>query len=62
MNHRHIQTFLTVSAAFFALSAPLRSNAAGSEAVNAVSRCAQHAVTARADATRSSTGRVSGQS
>jgi hypothetical protein len=35
MNHRHIQTFLTVSAAFLALNAPLPANASTQRAVNA---------------------------
>ena len=34
MNNRHIQTFLMVSAAFFAMSAPLRSNAASPSAAS----------------------------
>lgn len=34
MNHRNIQTFLMVSAAFFAMSAPLRSNASSNEGGN----------------------------
>jgi len=48
MNKRHIQTFLTVSAAFFAMSAPLHSDAATRAPATAVSRTAQHAVTTKA--------------
>jgi hypothetical protein len=40
MNSRHIQTFLMTSAAFFAMSAPVRSNSAHTLA-NAVSRGTQ---------------------
>ncbi len=40
MNSRHIQTFLMVSAAFFAMSAPVRSNSAQTLA-NAVTRATQ---------------------
>jgi hypothetical protein len=39
MNSRHIQTFLMVSAAFFAISAPARSSSAQTLA-NAVTRAA----------------------
>jgi hypothetical protein len=49
MNNRHIQTFLTVSAAFFAMSAPLHSNAATKGASSATSRCAQYTLSAKAD-------------
>ena len=49
MNNRHIQTFLTVSAAFFAMSAPLHSNAGVKASANAVCRTAQHVVTTKAD-------------
>jgi hypothetical protein len=42
MNTRNIQTFLMVSAAFFAMSAPMRSNPGSAGALsNAVSRTAQ---------------------
>jgi hypothetical protein len=42
MNTRNIQTFLMVSAAFFAMSAPVRSNAGSAGALsNAISRTAQ---------------------
>ncbi|HYS67616.1 MAG TPA: hypothetical protein VEN30_27895 [Paraburkholderia sp.] len=42
MNTRNIQTFLMVSAAFFAMSAPMRSNAGSAETLsNAVARVAQ---------------------
>ena len=42
MNTRNIQTFLMVSAAFFAISAPVRSNSGSAGALsNAVSRTAQ---------------------
>jgi len=49
MNNRHIQTFLTVSAAFFAMSAPLHSNASARTPSNAPCRAAQLVVTAKAD-------------
>ncbi|OAJ54261.1 hypothetical protein A6V36_30620 [Paraburkholderia ginsengiterrae] len=42
MNTRNIQTFLMVSAAFFAMSAPVRSNAGSVGALsNALTRAAQ---------------------
>lgn len=42
MNTRNIQTFLMASAAFFAMSAPVRSNAGSADALsNAVTRTAQ---------------------
>jgi len=42
MNTRNIQTFLMVSAAFFAMSAPVRSNAGSAGALsNAITRPAQ---------------------
>ncbi|MEZ0605180.1 hypothetical protein ACAX43_23890 [Paraburkholderia sp. IW21] len=42
MNTRNIQTFLMVSAAFFAMSAPVRSNSGSEGALsNAVIRTAQ---------------------
>ncbi|PRX34673.1 hypothetical protein B0G75_102709 [Paraburkholderia sp. BL18I3N2] len=42
MNTRNIQTFLMVSAAFFAMSAPVRSNSGSAGALsNAVIRTAQ---------------------
>ncbi|SMG40166.1 hypothetical protein [Paraburkholderia susongensis] len=42
MNTRNIQTFLMVSAAFFAMSAPVRSNPGSTGALsNAISRTAQ---------------------
>jgi hypothetical protein len=42
MNTRNIQTFLMVSAAFFAMSAPVRSNSGSAAALsNAVIRTAQ---------------------
>jgi hypothetical protein len=42
VNTRNIQTFLMVSAAFFAMSAPVRSNSGSAGALsNAVSRTAQ---------------------
>jgi hypothetical protein len=44
MHTRNIQTFLMVSAAFFAMSAPVRSNSGSAGALsNAVSRTAQTA-------------------
>lgn len=49
MNNRHIQTFLTVSAAFFAMSAPLHSNASTTGSANAIARSAQYAPCANAD-------------
>ncbi|MBN3858387.1 MULTISPECIES: hypothetical protein [unclassified Paraburkholderia] len=48
MNNRHIQTFLTVSAAFFAMSAPLHSNAR-TQGANAATSCAQITLCAKAD-------------
>jgi hypothetical protein len=50
MNNRHIQTFLTVSAAFFAMSAPLHSNAGTKSGESATARCAQYTLSAKADA------------
>ena len=41
MNHRHIQAFLTVSAAFFALNAPLQAHAVSRDVSNAIARIAQ---------------------
>lgn len=42
MNTRNIQTFLMVSAAFFAMSAPVRSNSGSAGALsNAITRTAQ---------------------
>jgi hypothetical protein len=42
MNTRNIQTFLMVSAAFFAMSAPVRSNSGSAGALsNAIARTAQ---------------------
>ncbi|WP_027792926.1 hypothetical protein [Paraburkholderia acidipaludis] len=49
MNNRHIQTFLTVSAAFFAMSAPLHSNASSNGSSNALVRTAQYTQCAKAD-------------
>jgi hypothetical protein len=46
MNNRHIQSFLTVSAAFFAMNAPLQAHASTSCSANATPRVAQ---CARAD-------------
>ena len=40
MNTRNIQTFLMVSAAFFAISAPVRSNAGTGAPSSAISRTA----------------------
>lgn len=54
MNKRHIQTFLTVSAAFFAISAPLRSNAAEGTA-EAMTRTTTHMTPCQADMSRSRT-------
>ena len=48
MNNRHIQTFLTVSAAFFAMSAPLHSNASTKCDANATTRCAEYTLSAKA--------------
>ncbi|HEY4805380.1 MAG TPA: hypothetical protein VIH96_22420 [Paraburkholderia sp.] len=48
MNNRHIQTFLTVSAAFFAMSAPLHSNASPKGGANVATRCAQYTLSAKA--------------
>jgi hypothetical protein len=47
MNNRHIQTFLTVSAAFFAMSAPLHANAR-TQGANANSPCVLCAPTVKA--------------
>ena len=53
MNTRNIQTFLMVSAAFFAMSAPARSNPGSMGALsNAISR------TARVASARPATSRV----
>ncbi|WP_133649506.1 hypothetical protein [Paraburkholderia flava] len=52
MNKRHIQTFLTVSAAFFAISAPLRSNAAEGTA-EAMTRTTTHITPCQTDMSRS---------
>jgi len=41
MNNRHIQTFLTVSAAFFAMNAPLHANAGSNGSANAIARSVQ---------------------
>jgi hypothetical protein len=49
MNKRHIQTFLTVSAAFFAMSAPLHSNASTRSGSNASTSSAQYTLCAKAD-------------
>ncbi|WP_322003523.1 hypothetical protein [Paraburkholderia tropica] len=49
MNNRHIQTFLTVSAAFFAMSAPLHSNASTRGGANASTACAQYSLCAKVD-------------
>ncbi|WP_345812064.1 hypothetical protein AAGS40_14065 [Paraburkholderia sp. PREW-6R] len=54
MNTRNIQTFLMVSATFFAMSVPVRSNAASAGALShAVTRAAQSAP-ARSSAQRDS--------
>ena len=44
MNKRHVQTFLMVSAAFFAMSAPLRPNAAGNAAPRELARAASRQI------------------
>jgi hypothetical protein len=49
MNNRHIQTFLTVSAAFFAMSAPLHANASTRNGTNASTPCAQYTLCAKVD-------------
>ncbi|MBV8260008.1 MAG: hypothetical protein JO239_03435 [Paraburkholderia sp.] len=49
MNNRHIQTFLTVSAAFFAMSAPLHSNASTKGGANATNRCTEYTLSAKAE-------------
>jgi hypothetical protein len=49
MNHRHIQSFLTVSAAFFALNAPLHAHAVTqgvSGATSCVAPCAKADISA----------------
>jgi len=48
MNNRHIQTFLTVSAAFFAMSAPLHSNASVRTPSNAAGAAVPHVRAAKA--------------
>ncbi|WP_322016084.1 hypothetical protein [Paraburkholderia sp. J12] len=66
MNHRHIQTFLTVSAAFFAMSAPLHSNASSNGSANALartaSRIAPYTQCAKADVGATGTTRTERQS
>jgi hypothetical protein len=59
MNHRHIQTFLTVSAAFFAMNAPLQAHAANQGVTNATARIAQ---CARANANPMAASKASRQS
>jgi hypothetical protein len=55
MNTRNIQTFLMVSAAFFAMSAPMRSNAGSTGALsNAIIR------TAKVAPARQGTNRIDG--
>lgn len=49
MNNRHIQTFLTVSAAFFAMSAPLHSNASVKTQEDAYRCATQHVFPKRSD-------------
>ncbi|WP_322104812.1 hypothetical protein [Paraburkholderia sp. J41] len=49
MNNRHIQTFLTVSAAFFAMSAPLPSNARTQSGAKANTPCVQCVTNAPAE-------------
>jgi len=59
MNNRHIQTFLTVSAAFFAMSAPLHANAGvRSLTTNPACRTEQAAVPTKADESQSITIRA----
>jgi hypothetical protein len=55
MNKRHIQTFLTVSAAFFAISAPLRSNATESASAGTLAHTT-HVVPCLGSMDRSCTG------
>jgi hypothetical protein len=45
MNTKNIQTFLMVSAAFFAMSAPMRPSSASSTLANALTRSTQVAAT-----------------
>jgi len=61
MNHRHIQAFLTVSATFFAMNAPL-AHAASPRAAEATARivhCARAEVSATTAATATKSGRQS---
>jgi len=57
MNTRNIQTFLMVSAAFFAMSAPVRSNSANTLAA-AVSRTMHVASTCRHADERQASGQA----
>lgn len=59
MNHRHIQAFLTVSAAFFAMNAPLPAHAANQGVPSATARIAQ---CVRADANPMTATKASRQS
>jgi hypothetical protein len=59
MNHRHIQAFLTVSAAFFAMNAPLQAHAVTQSASNAMARVAQ---CAKADVRATTASKASQQS
>ncbi|TAM03940.1 MAG: hypothetical protein EPN70_12700 [Paraburkholderia sp.] len=60
MNNRHIQTFLTVSAAFFAMNTPLLANARSQSGAGETNRPAQ---CARADVrlTAASTALIAGR-
>jgi hypothetical protein len=58
MNSKHVQTFLMVSAAFFAINAPVRANSAQSASntgSNGIIRAAQTLTRTSADAYRDGT-------
>jgi hypothetical protein len=62
MNTRNIQTFLMVSAAFFAISAPMRSNAGSAGSLsNAVTRPAQVAPARIATQREAGAGQADGE-
>jgi hypothetical protein len=60
MNHRHIQSFLTVSAAFFALNAPLQAHAASQGVSSSATSCV--APCAKADISATTVSKASQQS
>ncbi|RQG99803.1 hypothetical protein [Paraburkholderia dinghuensis] len=59
MNHRHIQAFLTVSAAFFAMNAPLQAHASSRGVTSATASVAQCAIADVGATTVSKTGQQS---